>query len=442
MAILAIYIYSILGIACVVFGIDSSSEKYLSYFALITILYSGLLVSFLSKVPGLQPFAPIFFPNGFLTRGLAGQSTLGPVFQPSVFGVFVVLSIYCFLRQKPFVAGVCLAIAATFHASYLLSAAVLTCVYMAVIVVQEKDYRKALFLGATILLLITPLLIYTYLNFSPTTHDTSAQAQSILVDYRIRHHAKVATWFGASTVFQIMVVALSIYLVRHTRIFPIFLGLFLAAVILTTAQMLTGSKSLALLFPWRISVLLVPIASSLIIAKIVSLVFQILNNRLSKFVRPLQAVSLAVIIMLASFGVYQTIKLLNTPGAGLTASTRFIANTYQLGNLYLIPPDLQLFRLAAKVPIFVDLKSNPYKDTDVIEWFSRLEIANDFYATSGKTACNILHNMSDKYKITHVILKSEASMAHCELLQEIYRDADFGIYEIRNDEAYTTLRER
>src|SRR6266545_7142477 len=140
MAILAIYAYSILGIACIVFDIDSSSEKYLSYFALITMLYSGLLFSLLSKLPGSQLIAPIFDPNGILIRGVAEQTTLSPIFQPSVFGVFLVLSIYSFLREKPFVAGFWLAIAATFHASYLLCAAVLTCIYMAVIVVQEQDY--------------------------------------------------------------------------------------------------------------------------------------------------------------------------------------------------------------------------------------------------------------------------------------------------------------
>jgi len=32
----------------------------------------------------------------------------------------------------------------------------------------------------------------------------------------------------------------------------------------------------------------------------------------------------------------------------------------------LVPSDIESFRLGAKVPIFVDYKSNPYKDTDGI----------------------------------------------------------------------------
>jgi hypothetical protein len=373
---------------------------------------------------------------------------------------------------------------------------------MAVIVVKDKDYRKALLLGTTALVLVIPVLIYNYLNFGPTTADIFAQAQSILVDYRLPHHAIVTSWFGKSTLFQIIVVVLSIYWVRRTQMLPVLLGPFLAAMILTTAQVLTGNKSLALLFPWRISVFLVPIASSVILASIVSIIFQIFQQSLSKhwfvqkptrlalliggitivglslvsdfvgigsqsgfgmkqllgiivglglltagltvprwqevfrvlqqtrIVRLLQGAVLGAIIMLGYSGVQHTTTLLNTTKVGVTASTRFIASTYQPGNLYLIPPDVETFRLAARVPIFVDRKSHPYKDTQLIEWFNRVESAKDFYASSGDTACSILQNMSDKYGITHVI--SESSIANCGMLHESYRDVDFVIYEVHS----------
>src|SRR5262245_14609131 len=90
-AILVIYGYSILGIGSDVFGIDSASEKYLTFFVLLTIVDSGLLRTFLSKVPGSGAFAAVFEPNGILTRGVAYQSILGQIFQPSLFGVFLVL---------------------------------------------------------------------------------------------------------------------------------------------------------------------------------------------------------------------------------------------------------------------------------------------------------------------------------------------------------------
>src|SRR6185369_7310634 len=103
-----------------------------------------------------------------------------------------------------------------------------------------------------------------------------------------------------------------------------------------------------------------------------SVIFQIGNTPLSKWMKPLQTVILTIIMVLGYLGVHQTITLLHSPRAGLTASARFVASTYQPGNLYLIPTNLELFRLAAKVPILVDYQSNPYKDTDVVEWFKRV----------------------------------------------------------------------
>ncbi len=41
----------------------------------------------------------------------------------------------------------------------------------------------------------------------------------------------------------------------------------------------------------------------------------------------------------------------------------------------IIPIDLQRFRLYTGVPIYVDFKSIPYKDTDVLEWHDRLRFA-------------------------------------------------------------------
>jgi hypothetical protein len=442
MAILAVYAYCILEIACEVFDVGRASETYLSYFVLIVILDSGMLVRLLSKFPGLEPIAPIFEPNGLLTRGVAEQSILGQVFQPSVFGIFLVVSIFFFLREKLFLAVACLAIAATFHSSYLLSAAALTCTYMVSVLIKDKDYQKALLLGATSLLLITPSLLYVYVNFGPTTPALFARAQSILVDYRIPHHAIVARWFGMSALFQILVVSLAIYLTRRSRIFPILSGAFLTSVLLTAVQAFTGSKTLALLFPWRISTFLVPIASCLILAKIVSTVFQIWNQRFSGFMKPLRTVLLGIIVMLSYLGIQQTATLFNAPRAGLTPSARAVTNTYQPGDLYLIPTEAESFRLAAKVPIFVDYKSNPYKDTDVIEWFHRVEIADRFYATSGQTACNILDTIYDKYGVTHVIVTSKSSIAKCVLLHEVYRDQDFAIYTVRDNDMYAHFDER
>jgi hypothetical protein len=436
MVILAIFVYSILGIACYICGIGNSRIKYLSYFVLLTTLYSGLIFNLLLKIPGLALFTFIVNPEGLLTWGVAEQYILGPYFQPSTFGVFIILSIYAFLRDKPFVAIVCLILSATFHSTYILSAAILTGTYMVVIFAKEKNLRKVLLVGIFAIILVIPILTYVYLNFGPTTADISSQAQSILVDYRIPHHAILTNWFDNNTLYQIALVILSIFLVRRTKLFLVLLLPFLAATFLTIVQVITGNKSLALLFPWRITVFLVPIASSIILASIVSVIFQIFRKPISKSTKPLQWAIFVIIIILGYMGVRRTITLLNTPRIGLTASARFITRTFQFNNLYLIPPDLETFRLATKVPILIDYKSNPFKDTEVVEWFNRIKITNDFYAASAETACSKLQNISNEYSITHVVIKNNspiAKIANCRNTAELYRDANFVVYAVHGN---------
>jgi len=148
---------------------------------------------------------------------------------------------------------------------------------------------------------------------------------------------------------------------------------------------------------------------------------------------------LAAIMVLGYLGVHQTIALLHSPRAGVTPSVRFVTSRYQPDDLYLVPTDMELFRMAAKVPILADFQSNPYKDADVVEWYKRVEIANTFYAASGKQACEILRNLSNKYGITDVVFKSGASIPDCGFVYKEYQGADLSIYDLNVDEAHASL---
>jgi hypothetical protein len=50
-------------------------------------------------------------------------------------------------------------------------------------------------------------------------------------------------------------------------------------------------------------------------------------------------------------------------------------------NLYLVPLDFEQFRIKSGRPIFVDWKSHPFKDTEVIEWMRRIEAAEQAFAS-------------------------------------------------------------
>lgn len=428
---LAIFCFSILGLAREVIGNNYWGVKHLSFFILITWWYSGELESLLLKIPNMSQFASIIKQNTLLIDGVAGQYILGKYFQPSTFGVFVLLSIYLFVKDKPFWAVISLAIASTVHSTYLLSSAILTATYMGIILVKDRDYKKALLLGFTALVLVTPMLFYFLSNFSPTSPEIYAEAEDIIVNYRIPHHALVSKWFDGTTIIQIVVVVISIYLVRNTKLFPILLASFLVALVLSVIQVLTGSQFLALLFPWRISVYLVPVGSAIILAKIISKGAQILAQPLAKIRKLLIVVLLGVILVVGFLGVRQTNALRYTPRNGVTPAVKFVRSNFQPGDLYLIPIEgMPYFRLAARVPVFVDWKSHPYKDIEVLEWFERLNLASDFYSSGEIEACSILEDLTNEYEVNHVVFWKSASVPNCGNLLEIHWDKDVRIFKV------------
>ena len=52
----------------------------------------------------------------------------------------------------------------------------------------------------------------------------------------------------------------------------------------------------------------------------------------------------------------------------------------QPGDVLLIPPHLEEFRLDACVPVWIDRKTHAYQDAEILAWKARLEAAEAWYA--------------------------------------------------------------
>jgi hypothetical protein len=107
--ILGIFIVSVMGIVSKVFGTDSSREEYLTQYTVITGLFSACFALASWGLLGINL-------SEMFQMGIARQYILGSVFQPSAFGVFLIVSIYAFLCDRPFLAVFLLSIAG-FHDS-------------------------------------------------------------------------------------------------------------------------------------------------------------------------------------------------------------------------------------------------------------------------------------------------------------------------------------
>lgn len=336
----------------------------------------------------------------YLQAGVANQYLLGPGLQPSAFGTLLLTGLAAFANGRPILAGALAAAACLFHSTYLLPAGLLVTGFLAELL-HRRERRIALVTGVLALVIVLPVVVYVVDQFAPSS--AFGEAQRILVEVRIPHHAVIARWFALMDGLQLAWAALGLALLWQT---PLFVPLVLAAglgFVLTLIQYTTGNPTLALSFPWRISALLVPVATAVIVARLVT---HLPTSRRVTWVAGIALLSLAasgVWVMVAGLGyrmneaevdllayvrthvkpeeVYLLPVGIPAVGGGRgSASTTFTPPPRPKPGSNLIPVDWQRFRLHTGAPIYVDFKSVPYADAEVVEWLRRIRQCEAWYA--------------------------------------------------------------
>jgi hypothetical protein len=366
-----------------------------------------------------------------LEDGFAGQRMLGPVFEPSVFAVFLALSVYLYLQHKPILAVLAAALAATFHPTYLLPAGLLTAGYMLGLYLEERSFKKPLATGLVALAAVAPIVIYSFSNFWGSSPQAAAQAQQILVEFRIPHHANIAQWFGKTDAVKILMILAGLWLVRKSRLYPIMLFVTLGCTALIAVQVLTGSDTLALLFPWRATILLVPLALTILIAagvRWIDTAHPMLRFQ-PTLLRWLPWLSLLLIAAAVGTGIVRTVHDFEMKNAAPEQALFSYINQHKTsGQNYLIPLKLQDFRLATGAPAFVDFKSIPYTDDAVQVWYSRLLMAGEFYQEPG---CAHLYKFLDQNKVSNIVLENiPPASLNCPGLIQLYQDSSYKLYSL------------
>lgn len=345
-----------------------------------------------------------------LHSGLAGQYVLGRVFQPSMFGVFLLASIALFLRERPYAAVIAAGVAAAFHPTYALGAVLLGATYAGVLL-RRRGIAHAACVAAALAAVLAPTAAYVLVTFRATSPAIQDEARAILAVSRIPHHALPTRWMHPSSWAQIAIVVVALFLVRKTRLFSVLLFPALAAATLTIAQVVTGSHALALAFPWRISVVLVPLSVGIVAT---AALVPLLRTRIG---RPLAALFVVASLAVAIDGALAMRTALARPARSRLAE--FVHRSKKPGQVYLVPITTERFRLATGAPIFVDRKSNPYRDVDVVEWNRRVSLARRFYASGD---CATLRKLQREHGVTHVVLERAHFRFACTDWEQAYAD--------------------
>jgi hypothetical protein len=374
-----------------------------------------------------------------LEDGFAGQRLLGPVLQPSMFGVLLLASIWCYLQKKPFLAVLASGAAATIHPTYLLSAAALTLAYMIAMFLEpvpsgetpfsRRRLVKIFLVGLCSFIVVLPIVSYAYLTFGTTPAATTAEARRILVDFRIPHHVQPEVWFDGAALVKLIILATAIWVARKSRLAVLLIVPAIVGFTLSLVYVVTRNDFLGLLFPWRLSVFLVPISSAILVDQLVR------SWQASSWMKSLtiQRWSLRLAIVLAVLALFvgitrQVLDFQRQAVAPEHELFTFVNDHLQEGQVVLAPVKMQEFRLATGSPVFVDFKSIPYRDLDVLEWYRRIKVADAFYKNPD---CTVLASLVEAEAITQIVLPAGKLMNGCDFLTREYQDSTYEIYGVR-----------
>lgn len=420
--ILGVYLFSLTGIVYRIFKLDQEKGTF-TLLAAIFFVNSAAIRYFLSRV--FQPDWAFL-----LEGGLANQRVLGQVFQPSVFGVFLILSIYLFIIDKPILAVLAAAFAVYFHPTYLLSYVILVPTFLLVNWIEKRDFRSLLISAVVAFLVVLPIIMQVYSVFDVGTTQVVQRAREILVNYRIPHHAVISNWFDLSSFIQIGIMCIGIVLTRRTKLFGVLLVGTMIAFLITLVQLLTKNDALALLFPWRISVIFMPISVALILGASISRLFNRFPDFWKQHSQTVRITNVILMVCLATIGFIRfSIEYQEKTKNNESGLYSFVRDTKTSNDTYLIPIKDQDFRLETGAPVYVEFKSIPYLAEEVLEWYQRVQNAQGIYKEK-RVSCSDLNELTDDQDITRVVFETINTGEICPEWTLSYRDNTYQVWRL------------
>lgn len=360
--------------------------------------------------------------DGFMVlmlRGMAGQYTLGLYLQPSEFGVLLILSVALFVARRPLSPYLLAALAGVFHQSYLLIGAVLVAAFASWDLVFERRVKSALAGAAAALAIAAPMAWFSYAEFVSADPATIEAAQRILSEFRFPHHALPAQWFDRIQALKLVIMALAIALSWFLNRRLAFVMTMTAGLggLLTGLALLIDSHAVYLLFPWRVTTVLMPLAAVVMLASVVRLA---IDGRLGALLsRPgVRTAMAACAVLIAAVGCSQRLATLEAVETGAEtawitgqdrerdyqALLRFARANAAQGQTYLHNPLRYFsFRIRAGQPTYVDFKSHPYRSDQVVQWWDRQLWAHRIFI-GGRACSPALVAEIGSAGITHVII--------------------------------------
>ena len=198
---------------------------------------------------------------------------------------------------------------------------------------------------------------------------------------------------------------------KNKRIFlPIFIFGFVA-ILLSVVDYFISNNTLSLAFPWRSSVILIPLSTTIILSFLLSKIS--LENKTLKLVS-------IVFFVLSCFFFFIKNHYIKNSNKDFNKNLELVIKinkNYDSIERILIPDNLTYIRMNTGLPIFIDWKHHAFRYDEIIHWKERLDLTRSFYKSKDFDDKKlILENINKIEKVTHILFYKKNFPLNCENL--------------------------
>jgi hypothetical protein len=344
-------------------------------------------------------------------RGFGGQFLLSipSMFQASDCGTLMLLgggiavwAITSRLRRLLWVMAAGLAVATcALHPTYLAPLAVALLGFAMADVASQRTIRRFGWYTGTGLAAVIVVVATNSVVRDSLTHD-AGDPQRYLAFERIPHHSLVSHWNVHDVFLAVVVLAGAGLTVSLTRAWWAGIVLTVCLIIAVATALtveVTRNVTLAMMFPWRITVFLVPVATVTVIVSLLRPIAERIGN-----VKILFIVAACLMPLCLGVGTYLTLT------AQDPASERAVRALRAAGpsGVGLIPLELENVRLNTPAAVYVDWKSHPYASADLAEWQRRIAAVK-----SAETDDALFCRLVRQEKIAWVMVRPDRTPPAC-----------------------------
>lgn len=388
--------------------------KYANIISIITLI--AIIIARDSRIVGsiLGP-TPLYSWWGLFWNmfGVADQFlTTGDYLQASEFGVLILLAIAVALKERWYLGAVLLGITVNFSFTYAIHAGVLVVIFAGWLAAR-KQYRQAFWSLFIFGILVLPVTLHaaTFLG-----DPLSSAANEIWAVYAFPNHSLPSIFWHNGQAIKLVTILIGCIACLYLRLYLLALVQGFGLAYVTGGLLyvdLTNDYMIAILFPWRASVYLVPVASTIIATIALIVLVMIISPILIKYESKIKFTQILLVLFLivetSLFVSWHTGKNTEIDPRKIMFDQIFEVSDPE--DVVLLPVDPKGFfanaRMGMRRPIYVDRKTVPILGTEVVEWWERLQFARLFYEQSIEQQLELCKEAEIDYFVTMDTIDTE-----------------------------------